>query len=69
MLLGCVLACFGYTAWRLDQRDQFFAPLRPSPGKYLACLPVGLWYNRRKPLRFLGDWLATPLRALARRRG
>src|SRR5690242_13262938 len=32
---------FGYTAYRLDRRDQFFAPLRPTVWKYLACLPVG----------------------------
>jgi glycosyltransferase involved in cell wall biosynthesis len=58
---------FGYTAWRLDNRDQFFQPLRPSPGKYLASFPVGLWLNRRKPLRFLAEWIATPLGVIARR--
>lgn len=60
---------FGYTAWRLDKRDQFFTPLKPSPWKYLAALPVGLWMNRRHPLRFLGEWLAAPLRLLKRRAG
>jgi glycosyltransferase involved in cell wall biosynthesis len=59
---------FGYTAFRIDRRDQFFEPLRPSAGKYLASLPVGLWYNRRRPWRFLREWLAAPLRATASRR-
>ena len=54
---------FGYTAYRIDGRDQFFQPLRPSVWKYLASLPVGLWTNRRKPLRFLGEWIAAPFRS------
>lgn len=58
---------FGYTAYRLDHRDQFFQPLRYSAWKYLASLPVGLWYNRRKPLRFLGEWLAKGGRELVRK--
>ena len=58
---------FGYTAYRLDGRDQFFQPLRPSVWKYLACLPVGLWTNRRKPFRFLGEWIAAPFQAWKRR--
>ena len=58
---------FGYTAYRLDHRDQFFEPLRYSVWNYLASLPVGLWYNRRKPLRFLGEWLAKGGRELVRR--
>jgi glycosyltransferase involved in cell wall biosynthesis len=58
---------FGYTAWRLDRRDQFFEPLRPSLRVYLASLPAGLKLNRRRPIRFLGEWLATPLRAAFRR--
>jgi len=57
----------GYTAYRLDHRDQFFEPIRYSAWKYLASLPVGLWYNWRKPLRFLGEWLAKGSRELARR--
>ncbi len=59
---------FGYTAYRLDHRDQFFEPLRYSAWKYLASLPVGLWYNRRKPLRFMGEWLVKGGRELVRRR-
>jgi glycosyltransferase involved in cell wall biosynthesis len=58
---------FGYTAYRLDHRDQFFQPLRYSAWKYLASLPVGLWYNRRKPRRFLMEWLAKGGRELVRR--
>ena len=48
---------FGYTAFRLDHRDQFFEPLRYGVFKYLASLPVGLWYNRGKPFRFFYEWL------------
>jgi glycosyltransferase involved in cell wall biosynthesis len=49
---------FGYTSLLLDGRDQFFEPLRPSVWKYLASLPVGLWYNRTAPLHFLAEWAA-----------
>jgi glycosyltransferase involved in cell wall biosynthesis len=59
---------FGYTAYRLDHRDQFFEPLRYNAWKYLASLPVGLWYNRRKPLRFMSEWLVKGGRELVRRR-
>jgi len=58
---------FGYTAYRLDHRDQFFEPIRYSAWKFLASLPVGLWYNRRKPFRFFGEWLAKGGRELFRR--
>ncbi len=51
---------FGYTSFCLDGRDQFFEPLRPSAWKYLASLPVGLWYNRTAPLHFLAEWTAKP---------
>lgn len=59
---------FGYTAFRLDRRDQFFEPLQPSVRAYLASLPTGLQLNRAKPLRFFGEWLAAPLRTLRRHR-
>ena len=59
---------FGYTAYRLDHRDQFFEPLRYNAWKYLASLPVGLWYNRRKPLRFMTEWLVKGGSELVRRR-
>jgi glycosyltransferase involved in cell wall biosynthesis len=58
---------FGYTAYRIDGRDQFFQPLQPSVWKYLASLPVGLWTNRREPFRFLGEWMAAPFHAWKRR--
>jgi glycosyltransferase involved in cell wall biosynthesis len=58
---------FGYTAWRKDGRDQFFAPLQPSFGKYLASLPMGLRLNPGKRLRFLAEWLAAPAGAAVRR--
>jgi len=59
---------FGYTAYRLDRRDQFFEPLQYSAWKYLASLPVGLWYNRRRPVRFMTEWLVKGGRELIRRR-
>jgi glycosyltransferase involved in cell wall biosynthesis len=59
---------FGYTAYRLDHRDQFFEPLRYNAWKYLASLPVGLWYNRRRPFRFMTEWLVKGGRELVRRR-
>jgi glycosyltransferase involved in cell wall biosynthesis len=57
----------GYTAFRIDRRDQFFQPLQVSVGKYLASLPVGIWYNRQQPFRYLGEWISAPFRAGWRR--
>jgi glycosyltransferase involved in cell wall biosynthesis len=57
----------GYTAFRIDGRDQFFHPMRPTFWKYLASLPVGLWYNRRTPFRFLNEWMVKPF-GIAKRR-
>lgn len=45
-----------YCSFRMDRRDQFFEPLRPSFSKYAASLPAGLFYNWRHPLRYLGEW-------------
>lgn len=56
----------GYTAFRIDGRDQMFEPMRLTPWKYLASLPVGLWVNRRRPLRFTAEWLAKPFSAAAK---
>jgi glycosyltransferase involved in cell wall biosynthesis len=53
---------FGYAAWRRDHRDQFFQPLRPSIGTYLASLPMGLRLNAARPFRFLAEWVTAPLR-------
>jgi glycosyltransferase involved in cell wall biosynthesis len=58
---------FGYTAYRMDGRDQFFQPMRPSLRKYLAALPLGLRLNPSRRVRFLGEWLAAPLGGLRRR--
>ena len=58
---------FGYTAFRLDHRDQFFAPLQPSVWKYLASLPMGIWHNRRAPQRFVAEWAAKPFTVAMRR--
>ena len=57
----------GYTAYRMDRRDQFFQPMQYSAWKYLASLPVGLWYNRAKPLRFFSEWFSKGARELVRR--
>jgi glycosyltransferase involved in cell wall biosynthesis len=58
---------FGYTAYRMDGRDQFFAPLQPSLSKYVASLPMGLRWNPTKPFRFLGEWFTAPFGPLRRR--
>jgi glycosyltransferase involved in cell wall biosynthesis len=58
---------FGYTAYHMDGRDQFFEALRPSLRKYLAALPMGLRLNPSRRVRFLGEWLAAPLGGLRRR--
>ena len=60
---------FGYTAYCLDHRDQFFQPLRPSLGKYVTSLPMGLGLNPGHRFRFLCEWLAAPLLGFKRRIG
>jgi hypothetical protein len=57
---------FGYAAFSVDGRDQFFEPLRPSMGKYLLSLPLGLRFNRSRPLRFLREWISAPWKAVKR---
>jgi glycosyltransferase involved in cell wall biosynthesis len=52
---------FGYTAYRMDRRDQFFQPLEPSLLKYFASLPMGIRLNPGKPFRVLGEWLCAPV--------
>lgn len=47
-----------YAAFRIDGRDQFFEPFQPSLLKYFASLPLGLWYNSSKPLRYFGEWFS-----------
>jgi glycosyltransferase involved in cell wall biosynthesis len=56
----------GYTAFRIDRRDQFFEPLQLSVWKYLVSLPVGLWWNRQAPFRFFGEWAVKPFQTLFR---
>jgi glycosyltransferase involved in cell wall biosynthesis len=47
-----------YSAHMIDGRDQFFAPFRPSIGKYLFSLPVGLRFNWRHPFRYTKEWFS-----------
>jgi glycosyltransferase involved in cell wall biosynthesis len=55
---------FGYTAYRMDGRDQVLEPLAPTFRKYLASLPAGLRMNPHSRLRFLREWIAAPMRKL-----
>jgi len=55
---------FGYTAYRMDGRDQVLEPLAPTFRKYLASLPAGLRMNPHRRLRFLREWIAAPMRKL-----
>jgi glycosyltransferase involved in cell wall biosynthesis len=59
---------FGYTAFRMDGRDQFFEPLRPSLWKYLCSLPLGLRYNRAHAVRYFTEWLLAPWKGLSLKR-
>lgn len=47
---------YALCAHRLDRRDQFFEPLRPSAAAYALSLPVGIFCNRRHPARYLREW-------------
>jgi len=58
----------GYCCYRIDGRDQFFEPLRPSVLKYLVSLPAGLWLNRRHPIRYGREWASVMTRAALERR-
>lgn len=58
----------GYASYLVDQRDQFFEPLRPSILKYVLSLFVGLRYNPIHPFRFMREWASViSLEGLARR--
>lgn len=48
-------ACADY---RLQPDDQVFDARKPSRLKVAYALLLGLWVNRRQPLRALRDWLA-----------
>lgn len=51
-----VQAVYGYCAYQLDKRDQFFEPLRPSILAYCLSLGYGMLLNRRSRWRFLREW-------------
>ncbi|MCW5982531.1 MAG: glycosyltransferase [Bryobacteraceae bacterium] len=57
-----------YCAYRLDGRDQFFEPLRPSFFKYAVSLPAGLCLNPDHPFRYAREWSAAMSLAGLRRR-
>lgn len=50
-------AVFAYAAHLVDRRDQFFEPLKPTAFKFALSLPLGLYFNRHHPARFLAEWL------------
>jgi glycosyltransferase involved in cell wall biosynthesis len=45
-----------YASFLLDQRDQFFEPLRPSFTKFVFSLIVGTLLNWSSPIRFWKEW-------------
>jgi glycosyltransferase involved in cell wall biosynthesis len=45
-----------YASFLLDQRDQFFEPLRPSFTKFVFSLIVGTLLNWSSPVRFWKEW-------------
>ena len=49
-------AVYGYCAYRVDKRDQFFEPLRISIRAYCLSLAYGTLSNRRSRWRFLREW-------------
>jgi glycosyltransferase involved in cell wall biosynthesis len=49
-----IYACADY---RLQPDDQVFDPRAPSRWKVAYALALGLWVNRRQPLRSVRDWL------------
>ena len=57
-----------YASFLLDQRDQFFEPLRPSFSKFAFSLIVGTLLNWPSPVRFWKEWSAVmSLSAFVRR--
>ncbi|MCS7316162.1 MAG: glycosyltransferase family 2 protein [Bryobacterales bacterium] len=48
---------YSYTAFRIDRRDQFFEPLRPSVTKLLASLALGVKWNGWRAPQFLLEWI------------
>ena len=45
-----------YASFLLDQRDQFFEPLRPTFSKFVFSLIVGTLLNWPSPVRFWKEW-------------
>jgi len=60
---------YGYMAFLRDRADQFYTPLRPSPGAYLRSLAVGSRYNSRHLCRYWREWLSPLPKALLRMSG
>ncbi len=57
-----------YASFLLDQRDQFFEPLRPSYTKFVFSLIVGTLLNWPSPFRFWKEWSGVmSISAFARR--
>lgn len=60
-----------YLCHRMKRKEPFPAPLPLHPVEFLLSLPLGCWYNRWTPGRYLVEWAGTFWRAasnLARRR-
>jgi glycosyltransferase involved in cell wall biosynthesis len=43
---------YGSIQYSRDRRDQFFQPLQASLLSFLACLPLGIYHNRRHPAKY-----------------
>ena len=55
---------YAWVSHNLDERDQFFTPMKHSAGAYLLALPAGCWMNWRQPLRYLWEWFLVALHGL-----
>jgi glycosyltransferase involved in cell wall biosynthesis len=51
-------AVYGYCAYRVDTRDQFFEPIRLSIRAYFLSLGYGMLLNRRSRGRFFREWVS-----------
>jgi hypothetical protein len=47
---------YSYACYSIHKRDEFFEPFRPSVRGYLYSLILGIWYDRQRLRRFLGEW-------------
>ncbi len=50
---------YGYARCLTGKEDQFFGPSKPAVLGYLLSLPLGLWHNRRRPVRFAREWVSS----------